>query len=324
MRLVAFRGKWHLRIDGRRLSTGIAATPDRRADAERVAREIARRIVRPELSACCADIVCAYLEDWKNRPAPKRPGSGTIYGAQNVLAVFAGHQPHQITREECRAYVAARRDAGAADGTIRRELGILAAALRWNGSPPASFELPPPSPPRQRWLTREEVARLLDAAQTTPHVHAFIHLAIATGARREAILELQWETHIDFKAGRVWLGFKEGGKGRATVPMTDALRLALHNGRQIATTPWVIEYAGKPVRSIRKALAGVYARAGVEGVDAPAHVLRHTAGAWMAQAGVPMLEISRRLGHASIATTEKHYAHLHPDFMQASTKALEI
>ena len=136
---------------------------------------------------------------------------------------------------------------------------------------------------------------------------------------------MRWSQNVDFERATLWPGFKAGGKRRAApVPMTDAARAWLTAARELADTDHVVEWAGGPVRSVRKALASAYARAGVGAVAAPQHILRHTAGAWMAQAGVPLHEIARRLGHSSIATTERHYAHLHPDFMQRSTKALEI
>lgn len=43
------------------------------------------------------------------------------------------------------------------------------------------------------------------------------------------------------------------------------------------------------------------------------HDLRHTHAAWLISAGVPVLAISRRLGHASIAVTMDMYGHLLPE-----------
>ena len=43
------------------------------------------------------------------------------------------------------------------------------------------------------------------------------------------------------------------------------------------------------------------------------HGLRHTAAARAFARGVPLLTISRQLGHASPAITARVYAHLHSD-----------
>ena len=45
------------------------------------------------------------------------------------------------------------------------------------------------------------------------------------------------------------------------------------------------------------------------------HVLRHTHGSLLAMRGVPMAVIARQLGHADTRITEKHYAHLAPNYV---------
>ena len=68
--------------------------------------------------------------------------------------------------------------------------------------------------------------------------------------------------------------------------------------------------------------AGFSSGAGVEGVSV--YVLRHTAGVWMAKAGVPLEEIAAFMGHSNIEITRKHYARFHPSFMSKSAAALEF
>ncbi|MDR7385256.1 tyrosine-type recombinase/integrase [Promicromonospora iranensis] len=50
------------------------------------------------------------------------------------------------------------------------------------------------------------------------------------------------------------------------------------------------------------------------------HTCRHTCASWLVQDGVPLYEVKRQLGHASIQTTEV-YAHLAPDRHDAVTDA---
>ena len=45
------------------------------------------------------------------------------------------------------------------------------------------------------------------------------------------------------------------------------------------------------------------------------HILRHTHASYLAMAGVPMAVIARQLGHADTRMTEKHYAHLAPNYV---------
>lgn len=320
--LTKYRGKWC--VKGSRKSTGYDAKAEWKDAAERRAREIIRNAAPG--AQTCSEIMSAYLYDMPLRANPKEPSQGVIYAARAALSFFGSHAPGQITREECRAYIARRRSEGRSPGTIRKELGALAAALRWHDpATPARFDLPAVPQPRERFLTRAEFSRLETVAEKSwPHLHTFLHLAIATGGRKEALLGLTWAAGVDFEKRLIDLGFKQGGKGRSTVPMTDRLFEVLSSAREVAISAYVIEWAGEPIKDIKKALRTAYTAAGLSGVQAPAHVLRHTAGAWMAMAGVPMLEISRRLGHSSIQTTERHYAHLHPDYMKESTKALEV
>jgi|GEM_PF-3978990 len=324
MRLVRHRGKWAVRVNGQRYSTGFEATPENRTAAEGRGHEIHARESRRHRGEVCGDIVAAYFADMPFRTVPKTPSSGARDAARRVLESFSDLTDADITREHCRQYTAMRRDQGYSDGTIRKDLSTLRAALRWNDpQSPAVFEMPAMPPPEDRWLRPEEIEALRAAALSRPHAAIFIELAICTGGRKEAILGLTWQTHIDFDARRIWLGFKEGGKKRATVPMTETCRNALIATQTRSITPFVVEYNGKRVGNIRRALRAVYDDAGIEDVRYPAHVLRHTAGTIMANAGVPMFEISRRLGHSSIRVTEQTYAHTHPDYMSASTEALE-
>jgi len=53
------------------------------------------------------------------------------------------------------------------------------------------------------------------------------------------------------------------------------------------------------------------------------HRLRHTFGANLTMAGVPLRRVQDLMGHADYATTEKYYAHLTPEGAGNAVKALE-
>lgn len=174
-----------------------------------------------------------------------------------------------------------------------------------------------------RHLTRDEFKALLDNV-TTPHVRLFLLLAISTGGRARALFDLRW-SQVNFDDNYIALEGREGedrrGKRRATVPMTNSLRAALLDAKERAETPYVIEYRGAEVRSIKTALNAAARRLGFKVTP---HMLRHSACVWMAQADVPLIEIANLLGHSNLAMVSRVYGKFRPSFMTKAREALEI
>ena len=171
-------------------------------------------------------------------------------------------------------------------GSIRKRYSVVRAALRWAArkghiSKAPHIWLPPAPPPKGRRLSREE-ADALRGGSVMPHVRLFIEVGLGTGARAGAILSLRWEMVSD-RSIRFSTGLRQ--KSRATVvPVNDTLREALERAREGAMTDYVIEWAGKPVKSIKRGFREAVKRAGL-GSEVTPHVLRHTAASWMAEAG---------------------------------------
>lgn len=128
----------------------------------------------------------------------------------------------------CRAYASTRRAEGKKDATSRRELAILAAAIKhWHREhgPLESVPvvtLPAKPAPREHWLTRTDAAMLLagalgwyrrqwtdvftrkvawEWARHKPSINhplaRFIVIGLHTGTRHGAILSLQWMANIN-------------------------------------------------------------------------------------------------------------------------------
>jgi integrase len=239
-----------------------------------------------------------------------------------ALAPHFGHRiGATITRDDCRAYCEERRGDGYSDSTIKTDLELLRACLRHHyGTSAPRVWLPPASPPRDRWLTKVEGRALVDMAET-PHVKLFITLGLATGARAGAILDLTW-SRVDFEHGTIDFrppGRAQTSKRRTVVPMNPNAREALLEAYRARLSTHVIEYGGKPVQSVKKAVQRLALRADIH--FSP-HVLRHTCAVWMAQADVPMQKISQFLGHTSLRMTEQVYARYSPSFMEDAGAAV--
>jgi integrase len=136
------------------------------------------------------------------------------------------------------------------------------------------------------------------------------------------VLELTWD-RVDFERGQVNLRTGEGQrKGRAIVPITESLRVALVEARKAALSDYVIEWAGGPVKSIKKGFRAAAVDAGL--LDVSPHVLRHTAAVHMAEAGVAIEEIAQFLGHSDSRITASVYARYSPEQLRKAASALEF
>ena len=235
---------------------------------------------------------------------------------------FGALLPSGIDDGKCREYAARNK---ARVGTIRKRLAVIRAALRWaerkaliDKAP--HIWLPQAPPPKDRRLTREEADKLRSGVRM-PHVRLFVEIALGTGARAGAILGLLW-SDVDLESRRLNLGGHERQKARAKmVPINETLHGFLLEARDGAMTDHVIEWAGQPVKSIKRGFREAVKRAGL-GADVTPHVLRHTAASWMAEAGVPMSEIAAVLGHRDSRTTERVYARMSPEYLQKAVRAL--
>jgi integrase len=241
---------------------------------------------------------------------------------------FGSIEGEAVTIAHCRAYTDARRKAGRKDGSIHTELGHLRSVLVWASknrliAHAPHIERPAKPDAKEGYLTRPEVTRLIDAANS-PHVKLAIQLMIATGARSGAALQLTWD-RVDFNRRMIQLRNpfdKARRKGRATVPINDGLYAALKEGNEGALTPYVIEWAGDKVLSIKKGIKTAGGKIGRD--DVSPHMLRHSAAVWLAEDGHSMEEIAQFLGHANQAMTYRVYARYSPNYLRKLAASLEV
>lgn len=316
MRLVRYRGYWAVTgiTNGKQWRRSLR-TRDRAA-AERLFIDYRKKPSGETVGA----IVELYLAEKKDQSRRSYGGMATAW--RGAFSTFAELRPDQIDRDVCRRYAARRMGMGLSAGTVIKDLGVIRTALRWaKKDQGAIFEFPKAPPPRDRFITRAEVGRLVAAADLA-HVKLFITLAWCTAGRHSAILELTWD-RVDFEKKTVRLATEvaHGPKGRATVRVAEWGLAALRASYEARTCDYVIEWGGKPLKSIKRGFGEAARRA--ELADVTPHVLRHSAAVAMAGAGVPMEKIAQFLGHTSTKVTEKVYAKFQPDHMQDAARALE-
>lgn len=292
-------------------------------EASRLAASRYAELTRPR-GTTITDLWKAYVLDREGRAVV-----GTMKFTWKALEPRFGKMDGEaLTVLDCRAHTAERRKAGIQDGTIHTELGHLRTVLVWaekNGliKRAPHVERPPKPDPKEGYLKREEVARLIAGAKA-PHIKLAILLMIGTGARNAAALELTWD-RVDFTRNLIHLRNPFDGsrrKGRATVPMNDTLRAALMEAKEAALSPFVIEWAGVQVKSIKKGLKAAAKAARID--DVSPHMLRHSAAVWLAEDGHSMTRIAQFLGHSNSRITEKVYARYSPEHLRDLAETLNL
>jgi integrase len=297
-----------------------------------------------------ADVLSVYLDDCGGRVADQPKLERAI---RRLNEFWGGKMLSEVTSAECRAYVKSRRKPGGA----RSDLEILRAAINHHAKENlhhgvVRVVLPPKGPPRDRWLTRSEAARLLwvcwryrerqtvhrgrnkGAKMETDkhplrHLAHFILIGLYTGTRAGAIASASpyrdlGHSFVDLDQGifyRQAIGRRASKKRQPPAPIPT--RLLTHMRRWVrrgAVTSHFVEWNGEPVKSVKTAFGRAVRLAGLWGRVTP-HTLRHTAATWLMQRGVPIWQAAGFLG-MSAEVLERTYGHHHPDYLKDAADAI--
>lgn len=285
-----------------------------------------------------ADVLNLYLTDVVPGLRTALKASGRI---DRLIDWWGGMKLDEVTGAACRQFTATR-----TPGAARRELQDLQAAISYHHKEGLHRELvrvslPPAGAPRERWLTRDEVARLLrvclhtreqqDGAATKRrplrHLARFILFAVYTGSRPGDVTNASFVANSErsviamdaalfYRKPTAKLSTK---KKQPTTPIPPRLMAHLRRWRD-AGAIHVVEHgnasrsgaareSGVPeaLGSIKTAFYRAVELAGL-GADVVPYTLRHTAATWMLRRGVKPWEVAGYLG-TSEAMVERHYGH---------------
>lgn len=307
--------------EGRRSRRASTGTTDE-AEAEQVLARFEARQAAPPERFTVDDLCEAYIEDRRGHWIHERSVLSLL---RTIRAHFGHTPPSMIAAPLVQGYIQKRRRSKIKRGTIDRELRQLRTVLSWGirhgwleRAP--YIETPGQSPHRDRWLTRGEVDKLLAACEG-PYLRLFVLMAIYTGARSTAILELPWD-RVDLEKRLVFYppADPKSRKRTTVVPINDHLLKALAEAWEIARSDFVIEYQGRPIKRVKHAFGRAVAAAGI--AHCTPHDLRRTCATWLVQSGMPMAKVARYIGDTE-AMVEKVYGHHAPDFLRDAAKALE-
>lgn len=178
---------------------------------------------------------------------------------------------------------------------------------------------------RERYLSQEELQRLMPALDTAPNqtMADVFRILIATGCRKSEILFLRHE-NLRLDRREIFIPNPKSGKGRHVV-LNDVAFEILQRRQPISGNPYVFpgKVEGKPINNPAKAWRAVLKAAKIDPATTTLHTLRHTHASYLV--GVAsMREIASILGHADIATSQR-YAHVdNARLRQASSHVADL
>lgn len=349
------RSTWVIVDRGQHVRTGCAenqAEEAQRKLAEYIAGKFTPQRGGRASEILIAEVLLVYDDDKADGTAKPKETRAAIARLND----FLGDKPvSEIRGKLCRSYAEHRNTASGA----RRDLEVLRAACNHYHAEHGldvlpKFTMPAKSLPRDRFLTRSEAAALLWAClgwekagsgpnaywtrrrdQKRAHLARLVLIGLYTGTRPGAVLSLQWMRsttggYADLDAGVIFRradGERVAHNKRKT-PVKVARRLMAHLRRWKRLDGWtddhtglrqIVHYQGARVGKPNKAFRSAIAAAGLDRSVTP-HILRHTRGTWLAQAGVPSGEAAASLG-LTTDEYERTYLHNDPAFQQKAADA---
>lgn len=212
---------------------------------------------------------------------------------------------------------------------------------------------------RLRYLSKEECKALVNACCKYPsydlsHLRPIVITALNTGMRKEEILSLEWEKHVDLRHGFILLDKTKNGD-RRELPINGAVREALQGiVRRIDSHYVFIDGEGKRFKDVKRSFATALKKAELErcpecnherqkteskepglcqcganmacwkGInDFRFHDLRHTFASHLVMAGIDITTVKELLGHKTLTMTLR-YAHLAPAHKVKAVEILDV
>ena len=327
------RGKWciNYRLDGTRVRRVVGS----KAEAEKLLKKTRAQLELGRLKgprkSVKVDEFFSFMLDWikrhKSAPTAKRYtevlNHFRHFCGERHFGFLADIRPRHI--EEYKAWRAPHVGAR----TISYELATLghfwrtAIQLEYTEDNPVSRVARPRAvKPPPRYLSRDEIARLLEVSE--PYQKAVWTTLLLTGMRRGELEALEW-SDIDFKGRTIAVrGRKDWqpkmGQSRG-IPMHDDLIPVLEHLPKRSDRLVFCTEEGTSLNHLWRSFKRCCKRAGIE--NASPHTLRHTFASHLVMAGVDLPTVGEILGHRDITTT-MIYAHLATQHLHASIQRLDV
>ncbi|GAB7080913.1 tyrosine-type recombinase/integrase [Megalodesulfovibrio paquesii] len=323
---------------GQRVGSGPASVAEMRAEADarrKAAQEAARQDALAGLTLG-AFLEQHYLPHARKTKRSWRTDAQRI--AKHIVPALGLLPLTAVTKDHLQALVDDLVESGAAPATVKQYYGIVRNAFNvareltldgrplFDGPNPAQgVKLPTVRNDRERFLTAEEAARLIEGARhrRSPDLHDAIVLSLNTGLRLGELRRLLWPD-VDLAHGILTVREEDRRKPGGKIPLNQAAtaifqaRLDRHQAGSLLVFPpsygdGLRENLTNDFHDLAESLG---LNAGLDPKDRARrivfHSLRHTFASWLALAGTDIYRIKTLMRHKNIAMTMR-YAHLLPD-----------
>ncbi len=253
-----------------------------------------------------------------------------MYVRRHIVPRWGKVRLTDINPQEVARWLAGKRDVGLAPATVLKikmifgrsfELGARWGVPGCERNPVRGVRLPPVNNARDRYITGEEAARLVEAAgrSRNPLLAPVVQLLLLTGMRVSELLSARWE-NVDLERRRLFVPTSKSGKARF-VPLAQAAADAIAALPRADGAAWLFPSpndASKRLTTVKHGWQTARAAAGLPGLRI--HDLRHSAASFMVNSGVDLFAVGRVLGHASVQSTAR-YSHLADATLLAAVEA---
>jgi integrase len=291
----------------------------------------------------------AFAEVWKARVGTTL-ASGKIHGyrLQTICAfqlpgtdpaITFGDKPlEEITTDDIEAFRDARKADGLSAVAVNHDLKLLRSMFNWAvrkghtsrtpfkiGTVPA-LALEREIPRHKRFESADVEGKLLTAAD--PHLRAVITALLDTACRPGEILNLQWRDVSLERREFVVQAVKAKTRTMRLVPISTRLlgllEIRRHDpaGEPLPSDAYVFGDAlGRRAGSVRESWKAAAAAAGLDGFQL--RDLRHESACRFEEAGTPVSDVSKLLGHTSLTTTSRYLMNMQRAALRRAVDRLE-
>lgn len=157
-----------------------------------------------------------------------------------------------------------------------------------------------------------------------PFSVAWLKFIANTGLRASEFINLKW---LNYNASRKTITVVGKGRKRRTIGLNKTAVEVLENaknGKKVKTNDYMFKRKDGEKLSRHTLYNYVEKACIVSGLEKRGpHILRHFFATQLLLKGVPIIKVSKLMGHASVTTTEKCYAHILSDDISGVTGVLD-